>query len=226
MKVMNDGKHVSLIPVEVGEEEFVASVAANFKHGEKIRYGGRRSEENEKFVMVRLHVQPDKSDEGFLVKGSTEDDKYGVNNIRNICYFRTNGLIFLDAIDVDGKKALRLTASYCKHCNAPMATMRECEWVTCDECAAKCEHEYERGMIHGSGLEMGVGEFCGKCGRGKPPVPGEREKTPIEHQLAVEKELGIKVLYKNGPPTTPREFVKVSRMVRRYRKSKRSQLVH
>jgi hypothetical protein len=76
-------------------------------------------------------------------------------------------------------------------------------------------------MVHGgSAGNMGMGEFCGKCGRGKPEHEGTRKKSQVERKLEVQWELGMTVLYKgDGPIKTPQQAVKMHRLVRRYRKA-------
>jgi len=100
--------------------------------------------------------------------------------------------------------------------------MGECEWKTCNACKDKCEHVYEPGLVHGGNAGMmAPGEFCGKCGRGKPEDPGVRQKTKIENELAVERELGIKVIYKNLPGGMgPNDVVQYERFKRRLLKAR------
>lgn len=209
MKIIHDKQLATLtfIPVKVTEEQIIASIAAMLKAEDKLSYGGRgRDSDDEKFCTVHLHaggreeerVETDRNvtvhrtvhvdSVELVLQGTTEEDKHEVGRIRDMCYFGSDGLIFIGEAEVDGKKAIITTGSRCKHCGAGMIRYSDCEWKTCDACAAKCEHNYVRGMIHGGGVgDMGVGEYCDKCGRGKPRVEGEREKTKIEHHLAVEK---------------------------------------
>jgi hypothetical protein len=207
--------------------------------GQKFSYGGRISEdEDENFCKIVLNAGGEKvkksvSEEGvtftkfvheggvtLTLSGSTEADKYQVGSLRNICFFAGN-LAYLESSRTTDGISLTLTGGSCKHCGAHMITMAECEWKTCRACASKCEHEYETGMVHGPGVDMDVAEFCGKCGRAQPHRAGEREKKPVERHLAVESRLGIKVLYKNGPPVTPTDAVQLERFARRYKRSKR-----
>lgn len=200
MRVIRDEKLATytLVPIEQEEEQILASIAATIQTGDKLSYGGRgRDGEDDKFCTVHLHI----GGVELVLGGSTEDDKYEVNGIRNTCYFGSGGLIFLGVVEVDGKKAIVTTAKYCKQCGGAMINCFACEWGICDACAAKCEHLYERGSIHGPKIDIGMGEFCGLCGRGKPKAEGEREKSQLEHHLAVERELGVKVIYKNTPLT-------------------------
>ena len=227
MKIIRDEKLATLtfIPVEADEEAVIASIAAMLKPEDKLSYGGRsRDRDDNRFCTIRLYagsrIEPQSETEGLVtvtqdvhiggvelaLRGSTEEDKHEVNFIRDTCYFGSGGLIFISETEVDGKKAIITTAMRCKYCDAGMIHYGACEWRICDACAAKCEHSYVCGAIHGS-MDIGVGEFCNKCGRGKPKAEGEREKSQLEHHLAVEAELGITILYKNGPPDTPREAI-------------------
>lgn len=242
MKIIRDKQLATLtfVPVEVDEEQVIASIAAMLKPEDKLSYGGRgRDGDDDKFCTVHLHAggREEKRSETsgnvtmhrtvhvdsveLVLRGSTEEDKHEVGCIRDTCYFGSGGLIFIGKTEVDGKKAIITTAKRCKHCGAGMIRYSDCEWSTCDTCAAKCEHNYVRGAIHGGGTDIGAGEFCDKCGRGKPKAEGEREKSIIEHHLAAEKELGVNVLYKDGFPGTTRQAVEVGRLARRYNKSRR-----
>ena|SRR3989344_848223 len=243
MKIIRDKQlaTLTLVPVEANEEQTIASIVAMLKPEDKLSYGGRGQDgDDDKFCTVHLHVggRKEKKSETsgnvtvistehvdsveLVLRGTTEEDKHEVGRIRDMCYFGSGGLIFIGETEVDGKKAIVTTGLRCKHCGAGMIRYSDCEWKTCDACAAKCEHTYVPGMIHGGGVgDMGVGEFCDKCGRGKPKAEGEREKSKIEHHLAVEKELGVHVIYKDGPPTTPRQAVEVNRLIRRHSKSRR-----
>lgn len=242
MKIIRDKQLATLTLVpEADEEQVIASIAAMLKPEDKLSYGGRgRDSGDEKFCTVHLHAGGHKElrtettgnvtvhrtvhvdGVELILQGTTEEDKHEVGRIRDTCYFGSGDLIFLGETEVDGKKAIVITGLRCKHCGAGMIRYSDCEWRTCAVCAAKCEHNYVRGMIHGGSVgELGIGEFCDKCGRGKPRVEGEREKTKIEHHLAVEKELGVNVIYKDGPSITPRQAVEVGRLVRRYSKSLR-----
>lgn len=221
MKVIRDEKLATytLVPIDKEEEEILISIIKLLKVGDGLSYGGRgRDGDDDKFCMVHLHAgarrERQTKTEGnssvtrwvhiggveLLLRGSTEDDKYEVNGIRNICYFGSGGLIFLGEIEVNGKKAIVVTAKYCKVCGRAMINLVACEWSVCDDCDAKCEHAYVRGAVHGGGLEIGVREFCQKCGRVKPKSKGESmidEKSQLDHHLAVERELGFKVVYKD-----------------------------
>lgn len=244
MRIICDqaGGTLTFVPVEPDEERVIASIAAILKPEDTLSYGGRGQDgDGDKFCTVHLHAgasrETQSKTEGnvtvtrnvhvggveLMLRGSTEDDKYEVNGIRNACYLGSGKPIFLGETTVDGRKAITVTMGRCKHCGAGMINSSACEWGTCDACVAKCEHSYVRGFIHGGGTDIGVGEYCNKCGRGKPRAEGERKKSQIEHHLAVERELGVTVLYKDGFPRTPREVVEVGRLARRYDKAQSRQ---
>jgi len=220
MKIIRDKQLATLtfVPVKPDEEQVIASITAMLKPEDKLSYGGCQQDEAGRNRIVHLHAVGGIE---LVLQGSTEEDKQQVGSIRDTCYFGSGGLIFIGETEVDGKKSIITIAKRCKYCNAGMIRYSDCEWNTCDVCAAKCEHNYVLGAIHGGGTDIGAGEFCDKCGRGKPQADGERWKTVIEHHLAVEKRLGIKVLYKDGFPGTPRQAVEINRLARRYSKSRR-----
>lgn len=230
---------LTFVPVEQGEAEVLNSIIAIAKPEDKMSYGGRGGGKNgEPFVVylhigsrreavvkksgnVTIHSHEEIGGIKLELRGSGEDNDQEVRCIRDTCFFGAGNPIFLGTAEVDGKTAIVITMKRCKLCNSPMISMVSCEWRTCDACAAKCEHEYERGVVHGgSAGNMGMGEYCGKCGRGKPEPEDARKKDQIERELEVEKELGINVLWKEGPFEGPRHFAEVNRTVRRYRKAK------
>lgn len=209
MRIIKDEVSATLtfVPVEQDEEQTLISIAQILKPGAKMSYGGRdRDCGSDKFSVVILHAKSTvkgakkakREEVELILRGSTEDDKYAVNGIRNTCFFGSGELIFISTIDVEGKKAIVVTAMHCKICGKPMIDSTSCECKTCKDCSAKCHHKYERGAVHGPSLEIGLGEFCSKCGRGKPKAEGELEKSQFERQLEVEQELGIVVLDKSS----------------------------
>jgi hypothetical protein len=237
MKIVRNDKLATwtLVPVEEGEIEILASIAAVLKPEDKLSYGGREQDGGRKFCLIHLHAGAKKERQSktegnitinqsvyvggveLVLRGSTEEDKDEVGSIRDSCFFGGEP-IYLGETEVDGKKAIVITGGRCKFCGAGLL---EPEWNTCDACAAKCEHNYIRGVIHGGGTDIGVGEFCDICGRGKK-IKGERKKTIIEQHLNLEKELGIPVIHGVGRrevPLTTQEVVEINRLTRRHTKS-------
>lgn len=207
MKIIRDEQlaTLTLVPVETEEEQVIASIASMLKSGDKLTYAGReRDDDDGNFCRVNLHVGARHLKQcrtkgnitvrrsayigglKLVLRGTTEEDKREVGRIRDTCFFGSGGLIFLGEVEVDGKKSITTTGMHCKHCGSGMIRYDDCEWKTCDVCAAKCEHIYVRGAIRGGGLEVGVGEFCDKCGRGKPGSADGMSEA--EHRLAVVKE--------------------------------------
>lgn len=244
MRVIRDeaAATIKLVPIEEGEGKLLALIAETLQPGSKIHYRGRKTEADEKYCSVLLNAggigerQVRKHGNGTLtelvlvggvdleLKGSTEDDKREISRIRDMCFFGTSGMFFLGEVDYEGTKALLFTGSLCQLCGAQMIKRSACEWRTCDACAAKCEHNHVKGAIHG-GVDIGVGEYCSLCGRGKPKHENEREKSVLEHHLAVERELGIQIFYEEGPVATPQEAVELNRLYRRWKKAKSRQAV-
>jgi hypothetical protein len=197
MKIIRDEQAATwtLVPVEASEEQVITDIIAILKPEDRIFYDGRDQDgDDDKFSVIYLYAgaRKEKQDKTvnkniintrsiyiggvkLILRGSTKKDKYEVNGIRNTCYFGSGGLIFLGGTEVDGKKAVITTAKRCKHCGAGMIDLVSCEWSTCDACAAKCEHNYDYGFVHGRGREIGMDDFCDKCGRVKPPIKEEQE---------------------------------------------------
>lgn len=218
MKVIRDVQSGTwtLVPVESAEEQVLDSIIAAIKPGDKLGYNGRSDdgeEYGESYCKVRLHAGGHQEDVkkgnvtyrgvwvggiDFVLQGSGRENKLEVGSIRDTCFFGSGGLIYLGSFEVDGKRAIVITASHCKICGGTMVGMVSCEWAVCDNCAAKCTHQWIHGAVHGGGAgDIGFGEYCGLCGRGKPKVGDEPEKSQLEHHLEVERELGIQIIYKD-----------------------------
>lgn len=244
MKIIRDEKKATfkLVPTGPKEETTVKQIVALIKPREKLVYGGKRRdgehclihlyagskvEEKTQKISANVTFTHDVHVGGveLILRGTTKADKQVVGSIRDTCFFGSGGLIFLKTVKVDGKTSLVTTAKFCQHCGRGMIEMGRCEWKTCRACAAACEHTYKTGAVHGGGLDIGLGEYCTKCGMGKPRVHGEREKSQLEHHLAVEKEIGVHVVYKKnlkkGLPFTPKQVVQFSRYARRHAKANR-----
>ncbi len=213
MKIIRNNKAATftLVPVDKSECDVFGQLIPKLKKGDEFTYGGR--EDDGEYCKVRLNfgskmvekvetaggmtVQSGVEEGGIclVVNGSTKNDKLEVGGLRNSCYFGSCSPIFLKTTKVNGVKSLVITLKLCKHCKAPMIRMSACEWSTCDACAKKCKHNYTKGMVHGAGVgDMGVGEYCTKCGRGKPLTGKEPKKTQAQRHLEVEKELGVHVM--------------------------------
>lgn len=182
--ILDEGeKTFKFVPVEPGEAEIVSVLMEAAKPGDQLRYSGREAyslkfsvggtweEEATTQGNLTIRRQVHKGGMQFDLQVSTPEDESHVRRIRDCCYFGSGGLIFLGTDDVDGKKALVVTVGLCKRCHAWMITLTECEWEVCDACAALCSHEYKEGYVHGGRAAcLGLGEFCGECGRSNPAV--------------------------------------------------------
>ncbi len=218
---------VTFLPDSEAETAVVKTIATEAKPGEKLDYAGCDYEkENNRyntFLEIYLHFRGNKvrvseqlsptctfttnkyvGGQRLTVRGSTKKDKELVNKIRATCYLGTSGLIFVDKVEVDEALGIICTGCYCKVCNKPIIDLSETEWKTCNACSAVCQHEYEYGIVHGGPkkIDIGVGEFCGKCGRGKTHT--EDSKSLSQHHAAVAEEFGIGVFYKSDFPPPPR----------------------
>jgi hypothetical protein len=204
------------------ERATLSDMARVTTSGERIGYGGFQREDDDSGVgIVHLHAGSTREErvrtEGSVtfhrwehvggvhlaLEGTTDEDKKAIARIRRICFF-SGGLIFLGKYQVHGTSVLTVTGTYCKKCSAPIIDSGRCEWKTCAACVATCTHQYVRGAIHGGGLDIGVGEFCGICGIGKPEDENAPQRSLLEHHLAVERELGVNLFYRDGPFPTPR----------------------
>lgn len=201
--IRNDEKATwTLVPTTSDEERTRASVASFLSVGDKMQYHGRGTDpDDENAITVRFNAggKYERVTKGnstnpdyvggvtFHLIGTTPEDKDELGYVRDTCYVGSGGLILVEQSEVDGTPALVFTAKHCKLCGAPMIKMGRCEWETCDACSDKCEHELETGAIHGGGIDLGLGQFCGKCGIAKPKSDDEPEKSPLAHALAFQR---------------------------------------
>lgn len=173
MKVLIDRQAglVRFVPVEQEEEQEVAAILEKIVPGGFIKYGGRSTGDDGSIVLF-FRIEREKV---LTLRGSTKEDKKAVGSIRDTCYFSSSKLTLVCKEEIDGKSSLVLTAQHCKQCQSPMIDMPSCEWGICAACAEKCEHKFVPGPVHGGKVgSLGLGEFCDRCGRGKPD--GEVEK--------------------------------------------------
>jgi hypothetical protein len=211
MKIVRDAETATytLVPVETEEEQILLSMIGVLNSGDKIRYAGM-SRGDEKFCKINLHAggraewKTHKTGLASITKrvqvdsvklvlcGTTEEDGHNANRLNGVCFY-SGGLIFLGTTEVDGKKAIITTGALCNLCGGQMIDQISCEWEICNACSAKCGHRYERGLVHGSRVDIGVGAYCGICGRGKPKAEGEQEMSLENHHLAAE-DFGITII--------------------------------
>lgn len=218
MRIVPGREHATLLLVAVSAEEeaVIGMVSESITRGDKIDYLGREKDSDSRFVKLRFNaggVREQKSEVigtttfarevstggvDFMLCGTKESDKREIGNIRDACFFGSGGLIFLGRTSFEELPAMLVTLALCKSCGGPMVEMVECEWGICNSCSVKCAHDYERGAVHGGGVDVAMGEFCKTCGRAKPKAADEPEKSQAERHMEVERELGVTILYKNS----------------------------
>ena len=194
MHIIEDDKKgtITLCPTNAEEKRAVIFIAKTVKVGQKLTYNGRGNSPDGS-TMVYLHVGGKKKEvikkrrgdvkvikdkmfggHRFVLRGTSPEDKNSVAGIRDMCYFATTGLIYLGKAGINGSIAVVFTGGYCKLCKSPMIDIGRCEWKVCEACAAKCDHNYISGFVHGGPAgALATGSYCDKCGRGKPLMEGE-----------------------------------------------------
>jgi hypothetical protein len=226
----DEAAYFTFAPTNEEEVAVLQSVIALAKPEDRMKYGGRSGGDDGEPFMISLHVGSQTEEvrgvEGRVTSishkqvggvelkllGTTETDDTEVRRIRDAIYFGAGGATFLGSCEVDGKTAIMVTLTHCKLCNAPVIDRASCEWKICKACAMKCEHQYERGAVHGgSAGDIGVGEFCGICGRAKPEPEKIRTKGWVERGLEVERELGMTILEKSTG-ARPKQVAQVQRV--------------
>jgi hypothetical protein len=126
------------------------------------------------------------------VRGDVEDDRKAIRALRDALFCGSGELILLTTGSEAGAWRIVMTAMYCAHCGRAMIDRISCEWETCNACAARCAHEYERGAVHGGEALLEVDEYCTRCGRVKS---SDQPLRPAEELVReAEQELGVIVL--------------------------------
>jgi hypothetical protein len=232
MQIIRDDMAGTLTFVPISPDEIVkiGQIATVLKAGDKIVYDGRGIYRDRTlkcvyfFAASKNRWKTTKYPEGGSVTqrvhiggikleliGTSEKDRHEVGQISDLCFYGSGGLILLNTIRVDDKTGLALTGSLCKICQHPMIEPAECEWGICNRDAAKCNHDWIRGPIHGGGLDIGIGFYCQKCGRVKPETEQEKKMLVPDHHLAAERELGVHIIYKHMPGVTPNDLVRMQK---------------
>ena len=199
---------LTIVPTTARVEKVIKTLIPRMNIGDRIRYGGRAvvQSSTKKWVLY-LHAggrivtrsRGRHSSERYVdstclaLRGASPEVDQEIRLVRDVCYYGS-GLTYLGSSVVNGRMSLVTTGRHCKLCQAPVIDFPSVEWKICSSCAANCLHEYEDGVIHGGGLDIGVGVFCGICGRMKPKEEGEQEPTFVEHLTAVTRDYGIKVI--------------------------------
>ena len=178
-----DASEFLLIPANEEEQELMARIAAELAAGQAVNYDGRCADpDDSEYTCVKLYIGGRREEvvtqvaEGFkwtsheyvggvllLLKGEEEQDKGLVWNIRNMYFFGTAALLYLGETAMDGQAAYRFTGCRCKLCGA-VTVYRHCEHKICKACAEKCSHEWTKGHVHGSGVDVALGTYCKICG--------------------------------------------------------------
>ena len=240
MQIIRDDKQglFTLIPSDAAERAMLNYAAIKLNPNDKITYNGQVSASDDCRNNLRFQIAsiPMSITSGnftytcyqggmeFILKGDLEDDKGQISYLRDMCYFGKTGLTFLNIVELDGEQVIVITGKYCSQCNQTMITPRECNTKVCDGCADMCDHIFDNeGLLLGGESHFSAGVGCSKCCRAKPLPEGGREKSIVEKHLDVEKKLGITVIYKDGPPSTPKELVKAERIIRNYTKATQKQ---
>lgn len=236
MKIQRDEATATwtLIPVEPGEADTLAALANVMQLSDLMIYDGRDQDPDDEHSLqlnlcfgatpkrqtkkrgrITIHHTDLVGGVKLVLRGSSAADKVEVSEIRDTCFFATSGLQLVSIQSVDSLTTLVVTGKQCPVCGTNMFTVRACSWDICDACADRCAHQYQ--LMATDGPEgLGYRPCCMTCGRPQPPVPGERQPSIIEQQLAAERELGIEVRYHDFP-YTPRGAVQVNRFLRRLR---------
>lgn len=244
MKVIRNSKAGTLtfVPVDRAERGILNQIIKVSKPGDVFGYDGRKSDPETGYTVALTFYANAKRKKVTKTTGnftsisykyvggvkleltaSDEDSLKAIRSLRDAVYFSSGEITFIGSEPIEGKQSIIITVNRCQHCSANLVSRHTCEWKTCDACAAKCKHNYIHGVVHGgSAGNMAMGEFCDKCGRGKPEPEGAREKSQIERELQVERELGVTVVYKQGPIKSPRQAIKLLRTARRHKKANAS----
>lgn len=182
---------VMMTPTQISEKVFFEGLRILGEKGTTLLYKGHRMRnKNSPDERILLTVQ-DPSNILLVIEGDQKADDDGLRHLKDLLYYGSSKLEILDFI---GDEMILFTVDRCKTCNRPMADFSSCEWKICKFCAQLCPHNYTRDAIHGGSVDIGIGEFCNICGRGKPKDPHQLALTRQEHHEALLRELGVIVI--------------------------------
>lgn len=210
----------TLSPTNGDEEAFLVAVKTSLSIGQSLEYNGRSGAEIRAPYSERMILAFKLEGQRHEIQASSDESEDVIRSIRDAVFLSAGKLILQGHSEADGKIAVDFCTTFCKLCNAPIISPMRTHWKVCRACSDKCSHEWKEGMVNNGGLP-GYGEYCSKCGTGKPQAEGERKRTKIEQELDIQNKLGIKIVYKgDDPPRNPEEAIKMNRLIKRYRRAK------
>ncbi|MGE5392710.1 MAG: hypothetical protein ACM3NH_03125 [Candidatus Saccharibacteria bacterium] len=206
---------VVLAASDVWEAQVLREIATTVVRGSVIQYQSRDGADHGEPYDRRMTLKFLLNGREIVLRATRDEDEKIVRSLRDWIWFgKRGGVLYLEYEETLEGPRVRVAPELCKICRKPVASLAESEWQTCDACAEKCKHEYKRGTVHGGVAgPLAMGEYCGKCGRGKPE--SIRPRTQAGRELEVQKETGIIVQYKGMPGVGPAQVVKTERTLRR-----------
>lgn len=204
MRILKDQKQgtYTLVPIEQGELTLVQDLLAGLSQHDKLKYHGRVEERGESMVLrfnfggkpVRVPFVVDGEECGstpgydggltFNVGASDEESQEALGFMRDMCFFATGGLIFLEKVEIDGVTGICCTGGFCKSCRKPVIGISAKNGF-CDTCAeTRCEHEYEETVFLAPAFGgMVAGDLCKHCKRISPDSFDRLKQTPKLQRL-------------------------------------------
>lgn len=170
IKICDDKSIVTLSANDLSEESLLRRIIKNKKEQDILEYDGRKGAEpadglNKKMILTFIISKKQK----LHLSATSDESEMSIRSLRNAIFFGGQGLILLGHSYQNGTLLVNFCVSLCQHCHGPMVRLIDCESKTCRACAEKCEHNYRQGLVHdGGAVNLGLGIYCSKCGRGKP----------------------------------------------------------
>lgn len=154
----------SFRPSNEEEDAFLKAVTAARQPGGKIKYNGRSSATVGSPCYERMVLN-------FLLDGrelkfnaSDDQSEEVIRRIREVAFFVTGALVFIDQTEVDDKFVVNFCVACCQLCNNSIIERGCADWKTCESCIEKCKHDWTLGLKKDL---SGSGEYCSKCGASK-----------------------------------------------------------
>ncbi len=156
------------------EKKLLNKIRRKLKPKNILKYNGRSGANCNDPLDKRMVIHFIFENQEVSIKATADSDEDPIRWIRDALFFGSGSLKLIKCEKKDGVLWVSFCVAFCKHCDKPMIDMGRVEHGTCDDCAKKCEHTYIEGFVHGGRAgQIGVGQFCSKCGMGKPEeMPG------------------------------------------------------
>jgi hypothetical protein len=170
----NDAGTWTLTSTNAADRALITDIVARVSSEcRTLAYRGRSTDDDRRSTVLRFNISGTPQEEqggfSFELRPDGESDHAAFANIRDTCFFSTEGLLVIESSKSDGQMSLVCTGRHCTKCGTPMIGLGA-KSPFCDPCAEKhCDHTYKTSLLHGGTAgEASAGLGCTKCLRMHP----------------------------------------------------------